>query len=150
MNGRFFAPACTSDRGGQLPDRDSAGDDDDALDDERLDDYLARAARFRPLSAAEEVELAKAREEGDREARRRLIDSNRGLVVSLARGYESPEFRLARLIRAGNDGLARAVDRYDWRKGFRFSTYATWWIRQAIVRAMAARPPAQGPTHDPG
>ena len=89
------------------------------------------------LTAAEEVSLAKALERGDERARRRLIESNLRLVVSIARRYSDRGLSFLDLIQEGNLGLMKAVERYDWRLGHRFSTYATWWIRQSVTRALA-------------
>ena len=99
------------------------------------------------LTAAEETELARRIEEGDPEARRRLIEANLRLVVSVARRYRGRGLPMSDLVQEGSLGLMRAVDRYDWRLGYRFSTYATQWIRQAMGRAIATtsrtvRPPA--------
>ena len=89
------------------------------------------------LTAAEEVSLAKALEHGDERARGRLIESNLRLVVSVARRYSGRGLSFLDLIQEGNLGLMKAVERYDWRLGHRFSTYATWWIRQSVTRALA-------------
>jgi len=99
--------------------------------------YLREIARVPLLTAAEEVSLAKALERGDRRARRRLIESNLRLVVSVARRYSNRGLSFLDLIQEGNLGLMKAVERYDWRLGHRFSTYATWWIRQSVTRALA-------------
>jgi RNA polymerase primary sigma factor len=99
--------------------------------------YLREIARAPLLTAKEEVELAKRAEQGDEEAVQRLIRSNLRLVVHVAKRYLNRGMPLLDLIQEGNFGLMRAVQKYDWRRGFRFSTYATWWIRQAITRAIA-------------
>jgi RNA polymerase primary sigma factor len=99
--------------------------------------YLREISRVPLLTAAEEVSLAKALERGDLRARRRLIESNLRLVVSIARRYSGRGLSFLDLIQEGNVGLMKAVERYDWRLGHRFSTYATWWIRQAVTRALA-------------
>ena len=99
--------------------------------------YLREIARAPLLTAAEEVELAQRVEAGDEEAVQRLIRSNLRLVVHVAKRYLNRGMPLLDLIQEGNFGLMRAVQKYDWRRGFRFSTYATWWIRQAITRAIA-------------
>ena len=101
--------------------------------------YLREIGQYPLLTAAEERELAKRIEKGDAEARNILARSNLRLVVSIAKKYvgRSPDLTLLDLIQEGNLGLFRAVDKFDWRKGFKFSTYATWWIRQAITRALA-------------
>ena len=99
--------------------------------------YLREISQVPLLTAAEEVSLAKALERGDLRARRRLIESNLRLVVSIARRYSGRGLSFLDLIQEGNVGLMKAVERYDWRLGHRFSTYATWWIRQAVTRALA-------------
>jgi RNA polymerase primary sigma factor len=99
--------------------------------------YLREISHVSLLTAAEEVSLAKALERGDMRARRRLIESNLRLVVSIARRYSGRGLSFLDLIQEGNVGLMKAVERYDWRLGHRFSTYATWWIRQAVTRALA-------------
>ena len=102
-----------------------------------LDQFMADAARHRLLTASEELALAKRIERGDLEAKERLITHNLRLVVSIARRYQGTELTLLDLIQEGTLGLIRAAEKYDWRKGFRFSTYATLWIRQAIGRALS-------------
>ncbi|MBI3967649.1 MAG: sigma-70 family RNA polymerase sigma factor, partial [Chloroflexi bacterium] len=113
----------------------------DDVDDEFVGDpirlYLAEIRRAPLLSAREEVELAQRVEKGDGRACQKLVRANLRLVVSIAKKYVGRGLTLLDLIQEGNMGLMRAVNRYDWRKGFRFSTYATWWIRQAITRAIA-------------
>src|SRR5688572_27874062 len=99
--------------------------------------FLNEAARWPLLTAAEEVELAKRIERGDKEAKDRMINSNLRLVVSIAKKYQGHGLSLLDLIQEGIIGLIRAVDKFDWRKGFKFSTYATWWIRQAVQRGVA-------------
>jgi RNA polymerase primary sigma factor len=99
--------------------------------------FLAEAGRHKLLTAAEEVALAKRIERGDLDAKRRMIESNLRLVVSIARGYRRLGVPLLDLIQEGNIGLNRAVEKFDWRKGYKFSTYATWWIRQSVQRAVA-------------
>jgi RNA polymerase primary sigma factor len=102
-----------------------------------LDQFLATAGRHRLLSAAEELNLAKRIERGDLAAKEQLITHNLRLVVSIARRYQGTELTLLDLIQEGTLGLIRACEKFDWRKGFRFSTYATLWIRQAIGRALS-------------
>jgi len=101
--------------------------------------YLREIGQYPLLTASEERELAKRIEKGDGEARNILARSNLRLVVSIAKKYvgRSPDLTLLDLIQEGNIGLFRAVDKFDWKKGYKFSTYATWWIRQAITRALA-------------
>jgi RNA polymerase primary sigma factor len=102
--------------------------------------FLNEAGRYPLLTPAEEIELAKAIERGDLAAKERMVNSNLRLVVSLARRYQGVgELALLDLIQEGVLGLIRAVEKFDWRKGFRFSTYATLWIRQAIQRGLADR-----------
>ena len=99
--------------------------------------YLNEIGRVRLLTAAEEVELAMQIEAGSEQARRHLIEANLRLVVSVARRYTASGMPLLDLVQEGNIGLMRAVEKFDYRRGFKFSTYATWWIRQAISRAVA-------------
>ncbi len=99
--------------------------------------YLREIGRVSLLTAAEEIELAKRSEKGERVAKDRLISANLRLVVSIAKKYVGRGMSLLDLIEEGNMGLMRAVEKYDWKRGFKFSTYATWWIRQAITRALA-------------
>jgi RNA polymerase primary sigma factor len=99
--------------------------------------YLREIGRVQLLTAAEEIELAKRAEVGERYAKDRLISANLRLVVSIAKKYVGRGMSLLDLIEEGNMGLMRAVEKYDWKRGFKFSTYATWWIRQAITRALA-------------
>jgi len=99
--------------------------------------YLKEIGRVPLLTAEEEVELAKRIEAGDEEAKRKLAEANLRLVVSIAKRYVGRGMLFLDLIQEGNLGLIKAVEKYDWRKGYKFSTYATWWIRQAITRAIA-------------
>ncbi len=121
-------------------------DEDDEIDFEvpsgaGMDDpvrmYLKEIGKVDLLDAEEEVELAKRIEEGDEEAKRHLIEANLRLVVSIAKKYVGQGMSFLDLIQEGNKGLMRAVEKFDYRKGYKFSTYATWWIRQAITRALA-------------
>jgi RNA polymerase primary sigma factor len=98
--------------------------------------YLREIATVSLLSAADEVRLAKRIERGDQRAKDALIEANLRLVVSIAKRHVGRGLTLLDLIQEGNLGLIRAVEKFDWRKGFKFSTYATWWIRQAISRAI--------------
>jgi len=98
--------------------------------------FLNETARYPLLTAAEEVELAKLVERGDRAAKERMINSNLRLVVSIAKRYQGHGLSLLDLIQEGIIGLIRAVEKFDWRRGFKFSTYATWWIRQAVQRGV--------------
>lgn len=126
--------------------RDGAADKTDLSDftlpegtavDDPVRMYLKEIGRVQLLSASEEVRLAQAMEEGDDGAKRRLIESNLRLVVSIAKRYVGRGMLFLDLIQEGNLGLIKAVEKFDYRKGYKFSTYATWWIRQAITRAIA-------------
>ena len=99
--------------------------------------YVRAIGDGRLLTPAEERELARRKDEGDEEARRRLVESNLRLVMSITRNYTRADVPLLDLIQEGNLGLMRAVEKFDWTKGFKLSTYATWWIRQAVQRALA-------------
>jgi RNA polymerase primary sigma factor len=99
--------------------------------------FLREAGRHPLLSAAQEVELAKKIERGDMPAKQRMIQSNLRLVVSIAKNYRNQGLPFLDLIQEGTLGLIRAVEKFDWRRGYKFSTYATWWIRQAVARALA-------------
>jgi len=99
--------------------------------------FLADIGRHKLLTAADEVMLAKAIERGDLAAKRRMIESNLRLVVSIAKGYRGLGVPFLDLIQEGTLGLNRAVEKFDWRRGYKFSTYATWWIRQSVQRAVA-------------
>ena len=99
--------------------------------------YLREIGKVPLLDAEEEIELAKRYEKAERKAKDKLTESNLRLVVSIAKKYIGRGLSLLDLIQEGNQGLIRAVEKYDWRRGFKFSTYATWWIRQAITRAIA-------------
>ena len=99
--------------------------------------FLRETGRHPLLTAAQEVELAKRIERGDGEAKRQMIQSNLRLVVSIAKNYRNQGLPFLDLIQEGTLGLIRAVEKFDWRRGYKFSTYATWWIRQAVARALA-------------
>jgi RNA polymerase primary sigma factor len=99
--------------------------------------FLADVGRHKLLTASEEVTLAKLIEKGDLVAKRKMIESNLRLVVSIAKGYRGLGVPFLDLIQEGTLGLNRAVEKFDWRRGFKFSTYATWWIRQSVQRAVA-------------
>ena len=99
--------------------------------------YLKEIGKVPLLSADEEIELAKKMEKGDEEAKKKLCEANLRLVVSIAKRYVGRGMLFLDLIQEGNLGLIKAVDKFDWRKGYKFSTYATWWIRQAITRSIA-------------
>lgn len=99
--------------------------------------YLKEIGRHKLLSAREEIELTRRMKEGDKEARRRLIQANLRLVVSIARRYQNRGLSFQDLIQEGSLGLIRAVEKFDPERGFKFSTYATWWIRQGVTRALA-------------
>ncbi len=101
--------------------------------------FLNEIGRHRLLTPAEEIDLAKKIERGDLGAKERMINANLRLVVSIAKKYQGSELTLLDLIQEGILGLIRAVEKFDWRKGYRFSTYATWWIRQAVERGMDAK-----------
>jgi RNA polymerase primary sigma factor len=98
---------------------------------------MNRVGRYPLLTAAEEVALAKRIERGDAEAKERMINSNLRLVISIAKRYQGHDVPLGDLVQDGCIGLNRAVEKFDWRRGFKFSTYATWWIRQACQRAIS-------------
>ena len=120
-------------------DLDGASFDDAVLSGagDALQLFLNRASEHRLLTAAEEVALAKRIERGDATAKELMINSNLRLVVSIAKRYQRRGISLLDLIQEGSIGLNRAVEKFDWRRGFKFSTYATWWIRQSCQRAVA-------------
>lgn len=99
--------------------------------------YLKEIGRIPLLTAEEEIELAKRMSEGDEEAKQKLVEANLRLVVSIAKRFAGRGMQLLDLIQEGNLGLIKAVEKFDYTKGYKFSTYATWWIKQAITRALA-------------
>lgn len=117
-------------------DKEDSGTKSVAVDD-HVRMYLKEIGKVPLLTAEEEIELAKRMEAGDEEAKKKLCESNLRLVVSIAKKYVGRGMLFLDLIQEGNLGLIKAVDKFDWRKGFKFSTYATWWIRQAITRSIA-------------
>ena len=130
--------------GGNLldtPEENGKGKDiyKDSLSHDSIQMYLKEIGQYPLISGAQEKELAKKIQTGDEEAKNILARSNLRLVVSIAKKYvgRSPDLTLLDLIQEGNLGLFKAVDKFDWNKGFKFSTYATWWIRQAITRSLA-------------
>ena len=104
-----------------------------------LDTYFENVGNHSLLSREEEVELAKAIEKGDQRARNRMIEANLRLAISIAKNFRDKGCSFEDLIQESNLGLIRAVDRFDWRKGFKFSTYAVWWIRQAVQSHVAGQ-----------
>src|SRR3954465_5246029 len=133
------APAEPAAKEAAAPVESSAVDPKDVLPGaaDSLQLFLADVGRHKLLTAAEEVTLAKAIERGDLTAKRRMIESNLRLVVSIAKGYRGLGVPFLDLIQEGTLGLNRAVEKFDWRRGYKFSTYATWWIRQSVQRAVA-------------
>jgi len=115
----------------------SAGAVYDTLTEDSIQMYLREIGKIPLLTSEEEVELAKRKERNEREAERKLIEANLRLVVSIAKKFVGKSLSLLDLIQEGNIGLFRAVKKFEYRKGYKFSTYATWWIRQAITRALA-------------
>jgi RNA polymerase primary sigma factor len=134
--------ADTAPRAPQRPAVEAAGTTD------ALTLFMNQAGRHRLLTAAEEVALAKRVERGDAAAKERMINSNLRLVISIARRYQGHDLPLLDLIQEGVIGLNRAVEKFDWRRGYKFSTYATWWIRQACQRAISGQSATiRVPTH---
>jgi RNA polymerase primary sigma factor len=107
----------------------------DSADDDAFQAFLDRIGTYRLLRPSEELELAQRIERGDLGAKERMVCANLRLVVSVARQYAGPGVPFLDLVQEGMLGLIRAVEKFDWRRGFRFSTYATWWIRQSVERA---------------
>ncbi|MGH2980237.1 MAG: sigma-70 family RNA polymerase sigma factor [Solirubrobacterales bacterium] len=108
-----------------------------AVTTDALQLFLREVNRFKLLTAAQEVDLAKRIERGDRNAKTLMINANLRLVISIARRYQGNQLTLLDLIQEGILGLIRATEKFDWRRGYKFSTYATWWIRQAVERGIA-------------
>jgi RNA polymerase primary sigma factor len=128
----------TDDCGREVPEHVTYANDDLAVvTTDALQLFLQEVRRYPLLTAAEEVDLAKRIERGDLDAKHRMINSNLRLVVSIARRYQGHQLTLLDLIQEGILGLIRATEKFDWRRGFKFSTYATWWIRQAVERGLA-------------
>ena len=147
-----FLEACNVDvKMNEVEEDDILLDDEDDIDIEKIDlsvpdgigledpvrMYLKEIGKVPLLSAEEEIEYAKRMEQGDEEAKKRLAEANLRLVVSIAKRYVGRGMQFLDLIQEGNLGLIKAVEKFDYRKGYKFSTYATWWIRQAITRAIA-------------
>src|SRR5438045_7688384 len=109
----------------------------EAIDLDPLQLFLKDISKVSLLTAAQEVELAKRIERGDRRAHQEMVEANLRLVVSIAKRYRGQGLPFLDLIQEGTIGLARAAEKFDHRRGFKFSTYATWWIRQAVARALA-------------
>jgi RNA polymerase primary sigma factor len=122
---------------GKQPDQEAGVFDLSAISEDSIQMYLREIGKIPLLTADEEVSLAKRKERGDREAEMKMIQANLRLVVSIAKKFVGKKLSLLDLIQEGNIGLFRAVKKFDYRRGYKFSTYATWWIRQAITRALA-------------
>ncbi|MGN0165842.1 MAG: RNA polymerase sigma factor RpoD [Lachnospiraceae bacterium] len=120
-----------------LPERENPEEIMDAISDDPVKQYLREIGNFPLLSGEEETEIAIRIEQGDAIAKKKLTESNLRLVVSIAKRYVGRGLSFLDLIQEGNMGLIKAVDKFNYRKGYKFSTYATWWIRQAITRAIA-------------
>ena len=121
---------------GEQPDM-AGGFDLGTIAQDSIQMYLREIGKIHLLRAEEEVALAKRKERGDKDAEKKMIEANLRLVVSIAKKFVGKQLSLLDLIQEGNIGLFRAVKKFDYRKGYKFSTYATWWIRQAITRALA-------------
>ncbi len=124
-------------QGAQPDTKDGVSFDLGSISQDSIQMYLREIGKIPLLTAEEEVSLAKRKERGDKEADKKLIEANLRLVVSIAKKFVGKQLSLLDLIQEGNIGLFRAVKKFDYRKGYKFSTYATWWIRQAITRALA-------------
>ena len=121
----------------ELPSTEELAETSDARLDDPIRMYLKEIGKIKLLTPEEELEVAKKMSEGDEEARRRMSEANLRLVVSIAKRYVGRGMQLLDLIQEGNLGLMKAVEKFDYTKGYKFSTYATWWIRQSITRAIA-------------
>lgn len=121
------------------PPEETAGEPPREILPDAVQMYLKEIGKTPLLTQQEEIDLAKRNEKGDKKARQQLMKANLRLVVSIAKKYvhRSPRLSILDLVQEGNIGLSRAVDKFDYRRGFKFSTYATWWIRQAVTRALA-------------
>jgi len=122
---------------GQQPDQEKGVFDLSSISQDSIQMYLREIGKIPLLTAEQEVTLAKGKERGDKAAERQMIEANLRLVVSIAKKFVGKQLSLLDLIQEGNIGLFRAVKKFDYRRGYKFSTYATWWIRQAITRALA-------------
>ncbi|HBB37676.1 MAG: RNA polymerase sigma factor [Candidatus Magasanikbacteria bacterium GW2011_GWD2_43_18] len=122
---------------GQQPDQEKGVFDLASISQDSIQMYLREIGKIPLLNAEQEVSLAKRKERGDKAAERQMIEANLRLVVSIAKKFVGKQLSLLDLIQEGNIGLFRAVKKFDYRRGYKFSTYATWWIRQAITRALA-------------
>ena len=120
-----------------LPTAEELADTSDARLDDPIRMYLKEIGKIKLLTPEEELEVAKKMSEGDEQARKRMSEANLRLVVSIAKRYVGRGMQLLDLIQEGNLGLMKAVEKFDYTKGYKFSTYATWWIRQSITRAIA-------------
>ena len=107
-----------------------------------ISSYMKDVSKHKLLTREQEVSLSKRIEQGDRLARDKMIQSNLRLAISIAKKYSNKGCSLEDLIQESNIGLMKAVDRFDWRRGFKFSTYASWWIRQAVSRHLSMNRPA--------
>ena len=134
---RAEKPDTLSELRGEQPDTERGLFDLGTISEDSIQMYLREIGKIALLTADEEVSLAKRKERGDKEAEKKLIEANLRLVVSIAKKFVGKKLSLLDLIQEGNIGLFRAVKKFDYRKGYKFSTYATWWIRQAITRALA-------------
>ncbi|MBI4861360.1 MAG: sigma-70 family RNA polymerase sigma factor [Candidatus Riflebacteria bacterium] len=127
---------------------DETGMETQESTEDSLDSYLKEIAQIRLLTAADEIALAKRIEIGDKNAMAQMVKANLRLVVSIARKYSRRGLPLPDLLQEGNQGLMKAVEKYDYRRGFKFSTYASWWIRQSVTRAIVNQTrPIRVPVH---